>query len=181
MGGGSEREREWLGEMISNKMPVFRNIGPLATAFGWSFLPPNYVLIKYHLSFDTSTENQLLKFLLSFQGGEDFGWQAAVHEHLGVPRIMGILCGKRWSLWGRWCKVCFSEDMGCFVWPGLLDMLLHVLVLGATSCCAPLGCQECSLSVHPLPSPSPLCWDELMAWWVHSDCSLGNLKSYLKY
>lgn len=34
MGGGSEREREWLGEMISNKMPVFRNISPLASAFG---------------------------------------------------------------------------------------------------------------------------------------------------
>lgn len=78
MGGGSEREREWLGEMISNKMPVFRNISPLASAFGWSFLALNYILIKYHLFFATSMKNQLLKSVLSFEDGEGIGLQAAV-------------------------------------------------------------------------------------------------------
>ena len=102
MGGGSEREGEWLGEMISSKMPVFRNISPLASAFGWSFLPANYIFIKYHLFFGTSMNNQLLKTVLSFEGGEGIGLQGAVQKRCGVPCIPDIRCVAHQSLWGRW-------------------------------------------------------------------------------
>lgn len=141
MGGGSEREREWLGERISNKMPVFRNISPLASAFDWSFLPPNYILIKYHLLFDASTKNQLLKSGLSFEGGEGIGLQIACRSpHRGCPMsCTPVPLGQVMVF--RWGEVYFRDEMGCFVWSGLLNTLLRVPVLRAASRCGSLGSQ----------------------------------------
>lgn len=67
-GGG----REWLEEMISNKMPMFRNTSPLTSSFGSLCLPPNYILIKYHLLLDISIKNQLLMSVICFVGGENY-------------------------------------------------------------------------------------------------------------
>lgn len=183
MGGGSERERELLGEMISNKMPVFRNIGPLATAFGWLFLPPNYILIKYCLSFDSSTKKSTFKVPAVISGLEGFGLQAPAHEHLGVSRIVGFMWGEHWFLWGRWCQACSSDDMGYFVWPGLLDRLLCASVLGAASCCASWNPKNAiSLCTH--------CWalhlGAGMSQWLDGCIQIlhlgtGTVKSYPKY
>lgn len=92
MGGGSERERELLGEMISNKMPVFRNIGPLATAFGWLFLPPNYILIKYCLSFDSSTKKSTFKVPAVISG-----WRVLGCRH---RRTSTLVCPASWDSCG---------------------------------------------------------------------------------
>lgn len=155
MGGGSEREREWLGEMINNKMPVFRNISPLASAFGWSFLPPNYISIKYHLVLDTSTKNQLLKSVLSFEGGESIGLQGAVHERLGVPCIMDILYVAHQSLWGSWWH---SAEVRC-----ALGMIRAVLSgQGSWTCSSVSRCWE-------LPAAVPL-WGPKYAIFLCTHC-----------
>lgn len=104
--------------------------------------------------------------MLSFEGDEGVGLQGAVHECLGVPCVMDVLYVSHWSLWDSWWP---SAEVRCALgvtWAvlsgqGSLNMLLCVLVLGATTCCTSLGSHVCHLPVT--------------AWWLCSDSWLGSL------
>lgn len=168
MGGGSEREREWLGEMISNKMPVFRNISPLASAFGWSFLPPNYILIKHHLLFDTSEKNQLLKSVVSLSLMRVLGCRQLYTSTLAFPTS--------WTSDVVNTSPSGANEVKCalgLVWPCFIRALEHAfLCLGAGGCQPLCLFGVSSPLMHSLLSPS-LSWR--VAWWVQANSWLENL------
>lgn len=130
-------------------MPLFRNISPLACAFGWAFLPPNYILIKYHLFFDTSEKNQLLKSVLLLRLVRVLGCRQLSTSTLAFPTSWTSYVVNTSPSEADEVR-CFRDDMGCFILSGLLRTLFCVLVLEAASYCASLGSQVCSLLMYLL-------------------------------
>lgn len=144
-GGG----REWLGGMISNKMPMFGYTSPLASTFVSLYVPPNYILIKYHLFFDISIKNQLLKSVVYFVDGENYKVaDSCVQASHCSPRHGHPISGKTcWMpvLWGRWWC---SAEARCTL--GMIKAILSDQ--GSRTCSSKFRCWELPATVplwHP--------------------------------